>query len=448
MVSSPKVSVFIASYNHALFLPDCLDSILAQTYKDFEIVVVDDGSTDGSLDILKDYQVRFPGKVNWYMHPDHENHGISATSNLAIERCRGEYLAWIGSDDAWYPEKLELQIAQLDENPAFGMVYCYADFIDREGRKIPGRYGVDITGDSNPVGQMIYSCHPPAMTAVFRRKCLEDVGSFNESLVYSDWELFVRIFARWKVGFIAKSLAMYRIHDKNVSKKINPKTDLNRIEKFLLVLEDDALKTGGSLLLPRNLATIQLQLSFLFYCAGDEAEAENRLRRAFRSDPTLNTDSVYLNEWLSQWKPEFYTLKHSYFGLWAVIHFPDSLLSSCRAQLLDLQFASTEAKTFFVQRGISFDAETVEPVDLNCIFFDCPNPDTLSDLWKNEILKEIYPALVFASSRNGNQKKVRHYWRKALVIDKSWLKNRGFWVIGLRAHFPFLSIPINEKRKS
>ena len=441
MDSSPKVSVFIASYNHAQFLTECLDSILTQNYQNFEIVVVDDGSTDGSLDILKDYQDRFPEKVRCYRHPDNKNHGISATSNLAICHSRGEYLAWIGSDDAWYPEKLELQITQLEENPALGMVYCYADLIDREGKIIPGQYGVDVTNDSNPVGQMIYSCHPPAMTVVFRRKCLDDVGPFNESLVYSDWELFVRIFARWKVGFIAKSLAMYRIHDTNVSKKINPKTDLNRIKKFLIVLEDDAQKIGGSLILPRNLATIQLQLSFILFCAGDEAEAEITLQRAFQSDPTLNTDSGYLNEWLSQWKPEFYSLKHSHFGLWAINHFPGSISLSCRQQLRDLQFSNFETKTFFVQRGISYDAETVEPADMKCIFTDCPDPNTLPVWWKDEILKEIYPALVFANSRKGLQKKVRHYWRKAFAIDISWLKNRGFWVIGFRAHFPFLDIP-------
>ena len=118
MDSNPKVSVFIASYNHARYLPECLDSILAQTYPDFEIVIVDDGSTDGSPSLLEDYQRRFPEKIRYSWHPEHGNWGVSRTSNDAIQKSRGEYLAWIGSDDAWYPDKLKQQVEQLDNDPA------------------------------------------------------------------------------------------------------------------------------------------------------------------------------------------------------------------------------------------------------------------------------------------------------------------------------------------
>ena len=93
MIFSPLASVFIPTYNHARYLPQCLDSILGQTFKDFEIVVADDGSTDNSLEILNDYQRRFPAKIHYHWHSGHANKGVSATSNLAITKSLGKYLA-------------------------------------------------------------------------------------------------------------------------------------------------------------------------------------------------------------------------------------------------------------------------------------------------------------------------------------------------------------------
>src|SRR5947208_8738167 len=102
----PIVSVCIASYNHAHYLPAALDSILSQTLQDFEVVVVDDGSSDQSLLILQDYAAR-DRRIRVFTHPGHSNRGIAASWNLAFEQSTGQFLTWIGSDDAIYPENLE-----------------------------------------------------------------------------------------------------------------------------------------------------------------------------------------------------------------------------------------------------------------------------------------------------------------------------------------------------
>jgi glycosyltransferase involved in cell wall biosynthesis len=183
----PVVSICIATYNHAGFLPRCLDSILAQTFQDFEMVIVNDGSTDNTHQILMDYQERYPEKVRYFWHPGFANKGISATTNRAIQEASGKYIAFIGSDDTWHPEKLELQVALLEQHPEYGYVYSYAELIDEWDHVLPGLYGVDITHDSNPTGRMIIFCHQPAMTVVLKRNCLDEIEWFDESLVYGDW---------------------------------------------------------------------------------------------------------------------------------------------------------------------------------------------------------------------------------------------------------------------
>ncbi len=434
MDSPPKVSVFIPNYNYAHYLPQCLDSILAQTYSDFEIVIADDGSSDNSLEVLMDYQRRYPEKIHYHWHPGHANKGVSATSNLAISKALGEYLAWTGADDVWYPDKLGLQVDQLDHDSRLGMVYSYADFIDDEGRALPGRAGHDITADPNPVGQMLQFCHPPAMTTVIRRQCLEDVGVVDETLrACEDWDLWIRILSRWNVGFINRSLAQYRIHGRNLSKRIDPKVDLNRILTFYRSLEQKWSDIGGVLLNARNQAILDLQLAFHLFSNQETAEAITRLHSAFQKDPGLSEDIDFIDDWLNQWKPDFFTPKHSHFGFWVIAHLPPTITPSTRNRLFELQLQNPETRAFFVRRGIARGKSHAEPVDMARIFDDCPDGLTLPPSWREGVLKEIYPALLFESYKAGELYKTRYYWRKAIQLDRTWLANRGVISIGIKA---------------
>lgn len=434
MSSIPQVSVFIASYNHARYLSQCLDSILAQTYRDFEIVIVDDGSTDGSHEILMDYQRRFPNKVHYYWHPEHSNRGVSATSNLAIAKSQGKYLAWTGSDDVWYPEKLECQINRLEQDSLLGAVYSYADLVGEDGQMLPGRAGTDVTLEHNSVGEMLQFCHPPAMTLVFRRQCLNDVGLFDESLVYSDWDLMIRVFARWKVGFIDRSLAKYRIHNNNLSKRIDPKIDLSRILTFYNRLEQKALQIGGALLEPRNQAILDLQLAFHLFCADKQEEAITRLHSAFQHDPSLYDDVAFFNRWLNNWKPDFYTLEHNHFGFWVIAHLPSTAAPGFRSQLLELQLQNPETQNFFVRRGIQRGMSRSKRIDMSQLFDDCPD-GFFPYSWKVDVLKKVYPTLMFEHYKKRNLHKTRYYWWQTIQLDQTWLRNRGVWAIGLRSFF-------------
>src|SRR5215831_9468158 len=123
----PIVSVVIPTYNNARFLPEALDSLLGQTYRDFELIVVDDGSTDDTLEVLKPYRhlIRYVRK---------ENGGPASARNLGIRHASGELIAFQDADDIWLPDKLQLQVDYLREHPEVGLVFSGSIFFGTETR--------------------------------------------------------------------------------------------------------------------------------------------------------------------------------------------------------------------------------------------------------------------------------------------------------------------------
>ena len=297
-LDQPKVSVLIASYNHARYLPKTLDSVLGQTFQNFEVVIVDDGSTDESLSIVEDYASRYPA-VRVLTHPGKKNKGISATCNLALEHARGEFLSWLGSDDMWYPNMLETQVALLESDPALGLVYSYARLIDETDEQLSDDLiGWDITGEAAPLELLAQSSPVPTLTAVFRHKCIKQVGPFDEQLVYSDWELWIRIAAHWRIGFSAAPLAMYRVHHANVSIGIKPELNLRYALDVLQAVSRKSRKIGGALLAPRTQALLHLRTAYLASCLQDEDESQRSLANVFSSDPSLLKKPETLAGWL------------------------------------------------------------------------------------------------------------------------------------------------------
>lgn len=199
------------------YLPAALDSVRAQTYRDFEILALDDGSTDGTREWLSqqsDLTTIF----------NRENLGTYATLNVGLERAQGELIAVLNDDDVWEPTKLERQIALLDANPKVGLVHTDGCFIDGEGREFEGaplgfRFPRFETGDV--LLGLVYENVIIASAALARRKCFDELGPFNESYFGSgDWEMWFRIAEAWDVGFVDEKLTRYRVHGANASHKL------------------------------------------------------------------------------------------------------------------------------------------------------------------------------------------------------------------------------------
>lgn len=218
----PRVSVIVPSYNHERFVGAAIDSALAQTFQDFEIVVTDDGSSDGTFEILRGYR-----DPRIRLRRFERNRQVSSR-NEALSRARGELIAVLMSDDVWEPYKLERQVAFLDAHPEVGAVFSRAAIIGEDGRPFPdaGHFYISIFEQENRSrhewlrrffldGNCL--CHP---SAVMRRAVIEEVGPYDPLLAQlSDLDLWVRICLRYEIWVLEESLVRMRLleHEANAS---------------------------------------------------------------------------------------------------------------------------------------------------------------------------------------------------------------------------------------
>lgn len=295
----PVVSVCIPSYNHEQWLGRAIESVLEQSFRDLEIVVVDDGSPDGSLEIARVYERRHPELVRVLTHPGGARRGIGATLNLAIGASRGEYWSALPSDDEFLPDKLAVEVDFLRSHPDVGFVYGYADLIDERGNLLGDRFGIDISSDSRtPLESLIERNAIPAMTVLARRELAQDVGGVDERQAYNDWTLWVKLAAHAGVGFLPRPLARYRLHGANTGIRIDRERNVERALEVALGLQEGAANIGGSLTEARPRALIDLQVGFLRFCQGDLGPARENVRRGFQRDRALGADPRYIGGWL------------------------------------------------------------------------------------------------------------------------------------------------------
>ena len=208
----PKVSVIIPAYNAMTYLPETLESVLQQTFTDFEVLIVDDGSLDNIVQWangLTDDRVKFIFQ---------SNEGVSTARNLAISKASGDYIAFLDADDLWEKTKLEKQAQFLDDNPTVGLVATWMILTDKQGNP-----GVEVKIDfeqGNIRKELIeISLIPCGSIPMVRRVCFDKVGLFDPTLRFGeDWEMWTRIAADYDFGLIKETLVYYRQHSTNSSK--------------------------------------------------------------------------------------------------------------------------------------------------------------------------------------------------------------------------------------
>ncbi len=213
LVGSPMgqhrlVSVVIPTYNRADLVCESLDSVLSQDYPNFEMIVVDDGSTDDTREVIR---ARFGDTVR-YIHQ--HNAGPAAARNTGIRAARGEYIAFQDDDDLWLPGKLARQVEALERRPDHGFCYGQALAADPDGNSTGRTYGASDkgkTGDNFAVMVRHHAILGPSL--VIRRKCLATVGLFDESfLTAEDTELFLRLTLEWPGVYVHDPLVLVREH--------------------------------------------------------------------------------------------------------------------------------------------------------------------------------------------------------------------------------------------
>lgn len=226
MADRPLVSAIVIFFDAEQFIEEAIESVFAQTYAHWELLLVDDGSRDGSTEIARQFAERFPDRVRYLAHRDHGNRGMSASRNLGIRHAKGELLGFIDADDAWLPHKLEQQVAILTHHPEAAMVYGRARIWhswsqDPEHAQDDFFYelGVEVDTLVMPPELAIVllknRCQTPVPSnALLRRALVERVGAFEESFraMYEDQVFFAKVELQWPVFVSGECWINYRQH--------------------------------------------------------------------------------------------------------------------------------------------------------------------------------------------------------------------------------------------
>jgi glycosyltransferase involved in cell wall biosynthesis len=209
----PTVSVILPTYNRATLVMEAIASVLAQTYSDYEIIIVDDGSTDNTREVLR--PLIDEGRINYVYQ---ENAGLSAARNHGIRLAKGKYIAFLDSDDLFMPTKLEKQVVALDENPEVAFVHSGYSKFDNSGRDLGYRDTSVISGWVYPEILLQWSVLIAVPCVLVRASILGDVNGFDENMGWAeDLDLWRRISMCCPIMVIPEVLTKVRSHSGNIS---------------------------------------------------------------------------------------------------------------------------------------------------------------------------------------------------------------------------------------
>lgn len=270
-----EVSVLIASYNHARFLPETLASVKNQTFGDWEAIVIDDGSSDDSVEVAR----RFTSDPRFRVSCNDSNLGTYGTQQRALEQAQGRYVAILNSDDLWAPDKLSTLVERLDRSPNCAYAYALGWMVDEDGRPDQSQDvhgGWPRTEEQQPLPYLLYENRILASSVLFRRENLR----FETTCRYSgDWVALLEASRRGLAAFSPQRLSFWRMHSHNTF-RLSPGQagEEIRVRESILAAqhrwEGPGVRSG--------LAKNALDLSALYAYFGDRARSRSSAARALR----------------------------------------------------------------------------------------------------------------------------------------------------------------------
>ena len=309
---APTVSVVIPSYNCERFIAETLESVVGQSYGDLEVIVVDDGSTDGTPEVVR----RFAPRVRLVQQ---ESAGVCAARNRGIAEARGRYVALLDHDDYWFPDKLGAQVDVLESHPEVGVVFTA--FLRWEA-DTQGVFPSTMTVDRKPYGEgpeaeysgwiyhlFLLDCWMLTSTAMFRAEVFRRCGVFDLSLPYSeDWDLWLRIAREYPFVKLRQPGTLYRQHASQGNRKVRDRDFRTEL------LSEAVLKWGlcspdGSCLddrtFRRQWAKYHTDFALGHAVAGNRGVALRSLARALRTNPQGLKALTYMAAVAVGWRPRW-----------------------------------------------------------------------------------------------------------------------------------------------
>ncbi len=378
-MTTPLASIIIPAYNQARFLPASIESTLAQTYPRIEVIVVNDGSTDDTAQVLRGYQ----GRVQVLTQ---QNAGLAAARNAGLRAAQGEYLLFLDSDDCIPAEKLERHIQLLEAHPEWALVYSAWQQVNEDNSLTLGEMHPNVQGQALEA-LLLRRFFFFASSAVIRRSCLEKVGVFDENLRWGeDADLWLRLArAGYAFGYLDEPLLQYRVHQGSMTARVSPaQVDcwLSGLEKFFA---DPHLPAELRALEAQAYSILRFETAGRYLRAGQNEAAQEQLRLA-----------------LQCWMPE-----ENWLLEWAA--------------------------------GTALDARSLAPEKLVAQIFEALSLSTPSSSagyfrrLKQHALGRYHAAAAFAALQSGQPQKARPHILPAIAGDVRILSNRGFWRLIWRA---------------
>lgn len=281
-----KVSIVITAYNSMDYLPETIESVLGQTFSDFEVLLVDDGSSDHIVQWaskLADPRVKLISQ---------ENQGANIARNTGIAQAQGKYVAFVDADDLWELTKLEKQVECLETNPEVGLLHTWLTGIDWQSKPTGRVIYSQLEGD---VWQQIVEKNQVACSSVMvRRCCFETVGVFDQNLKFAeDWDLWIRFATRYRFAVIKEPLVRYREHPNSKSKKY-----ASRLQDFQIIIEKAFASVPFELLHLRNRSYAHINLCIAWKCLQGN-DIDYKKANHFRHLATLHYPQIrYLQEYV------------------------------------------------------------------------------------------------------------------------------------------------------
>lgn len=282
----PRTSILFTCFNHLGYLPAAWNSVWAQTDQDFELIALDDGSTDGTREWLKkEVQSLDPARIKLIFNE--KNLGTYATLNVGLEAASGEYVCVFNDDDVWAPAKLAQQVKAM-ANPKVGLVHASGWFIDGRGMRHPDLAPLGFpwprTGSGDQLATLIDHNQIITSSVMVRRTCFEKGGFDPAFYGCGDWQMWLRIAQDWDVAYVDEPLCFYRVHGTNAARNTAKMDDDSwRIREWITTWEHeiDPKRAGVSDAFAHNWACLGTERAL----RGDLAGARQAYAIAIRRRP-------------------------------------------------------------------------------------------------------------------------------------------------------------------
>jgi glycosyltransferase involved in cell wall biosynthesis len=237
-----KVSILMASFNYAQYIGQAIDSVLQQTFGDWELIIVDDGSTDQSLKIINKYVLRDGDRIQCYVHPGHENRNLKETIHLALSKAQGQTIAFLEADDSWHRCNLERKLDILERYPDVSVVYSAVSafgtgsaFQNKQGyAEMCSAIARNYKQPFVPLAEMtLMNIIPTFSTAITRKKLLERVHLTTEHQAWLDWWIWRQLATQGMFYCLPDELVHWRIHDSSYNYRFTQALDVKgNIDNF------------------------------------------------------------------------------------------------------------------------------------------------------------------------------------------------------------------------